>query len=659
MNASPNVWERLKPAADPPMRPERVGPYHLERKLGAGGMGVVYAAWDDRLERRVALKKILSDVADDPLRRERFRREARAVAKLSHPAIVQIHDLLEAPEGDWIVLEYVEGTTLTGRLLQGPLDPAEVVRLARDVTGALEEAHAQGLLHRDLKSENVILTPSGRAKVLDFGLAKLYESDSPTREGTSPGCVVGTYRSMSPEQAGGMPLDPRSDLFSLGVLLYEAATGVSPFQAETPVETMTRVCTHQQQPVLRLSPAFPEPVSALIDALLQKEPARRPRSAREVLDALASPAVWFEGRAISRSTVQTPPLQSFEDSTMVVDPRRRRTLGEQRPLTVVCCGLMGLDEDSGEVSFLDSEALSEALDAVQGLVLDLCDQHSGKLGAALGHRLWLYFGYPQAGEDDAARAVRAARELAARGREIGFIPGTRRRLALRIAVHTGPAVVVNRPGRDEQLQPGSTLDIATAIESAITTREVVVSAATRELISRGFTTETLSSVSFPGSDDGVPLYRVTGALDLRESDSGLSLTPMVGRERELGLLLDRVDLARGGMGQAVMIGGEPGIGKSRLVRALRERLATGTERAESPDWWMAYASPAASNVPLAPVIELLEHVLFRSGSIDPGRKLHLLEDFLAWQEAPLEETVPLLASLLSLPFEGQSILPWT
>ncbi|HWM92444.1 MAG TPA: protein kinase [Thermoanaerobaculia bacterium] len=644
----------MRPPVDRPVRPERIGPYHLERKLGSGGMGVVYAAWDERLERRVALKKILSDVADEPLRRERFRREARAVAKLSHPAIVQIHDLLETPEGDWIVLEYVEGATLTGRLLQGALDPGEVIRLARDVAGALEEAHVQGLLHRDLKAENVILAPSGRAKVLDFGLAKLYESGSPTAEATSatsPGCVVGTYRAMSPEQANGLALDPRSDLFSLGVLLYEAATRVSPFQAETPVDTLTRVCNHQQPPVRRLCPAFPETVSELIDALLQKEPARRPRSAREVSEALASAPAWGT-RTVSpstvRSTVQISPLQEIEGSTIIMDPRRRRTLGEQRPLTVVCCGLMGLDEESGETAFLDSEALSEASDAVQDLVTSLCHQHSGTLGAALGHRIWLYFGYPQTREDDAARAVRAARELAVRGEEIGLVPGTRRRLALRIAVHTGPAVVVNRPNREEQLQPGATLDIATAIESAMTNPGVVVSAATRELIARGFTTESLASVSLPGSDGGVPVFRVTGAVNLRESDSGLSSTPMVGREQELNLLLDRARLAIGGMGQAVMISGEAGIGKSRLARALRERLSNETE---SPDWWTAYGSPTTRNTPLAPVVDLLEHALFRWESLDPRLRLHQLEDFLAWHEAPLEETVPLLAPLFSLPFE--------
>ncbi|HSF43745.1 MAG TPA: protein kinase [Thermoanaerobaculia bacterium] len=270
------------------MEAGRIGPYRLERQIGSGGMGVVYAAWDERLERRVALKKIRPDAAGAPLQRDRFRREARAVARLNHPAIVQIHDLLETPDGDWIVLEHVEGTSLARRLRQGPLRPDEVVSLARDILGALEEAHTHGFLHRDLKSENVMLTPSGRAKVLDFGLAKLFEKASPEESTHLTDGIVGTYRAMSPEQANGLPLGPRSDLFSLGVLLYEAATGTSPFQADTPVEILTRVCTHQPEPVHERRPEIPQPLSRWIDALLEKDPERRPRSAREAAASLAS-----------------------------------------------------------------------------------------------------------------------------------------------------------------------------------------------------------------------------------------------------------------------------------------------------------------------------------------------------------------------------------
>lgn len=305
------------------MEPRRVGPYRLERKLGAGGMGVVYAAWDERLERRVALKQIRPEGAEDPRRRARFRREARAVAQLDHPSIVRIHDLLETPEGDWLVLQYVEGVTLAERLREGPLRPDQAVAVARDVLGALEAAHARGLLHRDLKTENVILARSGspaggvRAMVLDFGLAKLYAPDDPasgsgSSAASGTGNLVGTYRAMSPEQANGLPLDPRSDLFSLGVLLYEAATGVSPFQGETPVETLMKVCTRLQAPVHELVPGVPETFSALIDALLEKDLERRPSSAGETLARLhgdVSATASDPTEPWTERTVSTPPYR--------------------------------------------------------------------------------------------------------------------------------------------------------------------------------------------------------------------------------------------------------------------------------------------------------------------------------------------------------------
>jgi hypothetical protein len=315
------------------MEPERIGPYRLERKLGAGGMGVVYAAWDERLDRRVALKQIRPEVAGDLLRR-RFRREARAVAQLDHPSIVRIHDLLETPAGDWLVLQYVEGPTLAQRLREGPLPPAQVAALARDVLGALEAAHSAGLLHRDLKAENVVLAPSGRALVLDFGLAKLYAPEPGAAPGESvPGTagVVGTYRAMSPEQANGLTLDPRSDLFSLGVLLYEAATGTSPFQAATPIATLARVCTHLQTPARELAPAVPEPLSALIDSLLEKDADRRPHSAGEALSRIeAGTAAAAAAPPDAGKTVSFTPYWDSHPSPPAAVPEP----GSSRPVSV-------------------------------------------------------------------------------------------------------------------------------------------------------------------------------------------------------------------------------------------------------------------------------------------------------------------------------------
>ena len=296
--------------------PERIGPYRVERPLGSGGMGHVFAAWDERLERRVALKQLRPERADDSGRRQQLRREARMAAKLDHPAIVQVYDLLTTDDGDWIVMQHVDGPTIAERIRErGALPPPQVVAVARDVLAALDHAHRRGMLHRDLKAENVMLAPEsvseGRAKVLDFGLAKLV--DAPPAVGASRTAgIVGTYRAMSPEQANGYPLDARSDLFSLGVLLYEAATGRSPFQAAEPVQTMTRVCTHQQAPAAEIDPRVPAALSDFVDTLLEKDPARRPASAAAALDRLESTVSTAAGAAAAA----TPPPPSGEEPTL-------------------------------------------------------------------------------------------------------------------------------------------------------------------------------------------------------------------------------------------------------------------------------------------------------------------------------------------------------
>ena len=269
--------------------PYPIGPYRLEKALGRGGMGMVYEAYDERLERSVAIKRLLNE-SDDPRRRERLRREARHTAQLAHPAIVQVFDLVEDHDGsDWIVMERVAGAPLSNLLRLGPLEVDEALHYGRQIAEGLAAAHDQGIVHRDLKTENVMVLPDGRVKILDFGIAKQlgFSSTSPSQDDLSrTGEILGTSRAMAPEQAQGVGVGPRSDLFSLGVLLYESLSGKSPFRAATPLLTLTRVVSHQPQPIGELVQDLPDELGDLIGRLLSKAPELRPADATEVATLL-------------------------------------------------------------------------------------------------------------------------------------------------------------------------------------------------------------------------------------------------------------------------------------------------------------------------------------------------------------------------------------
>ncbi len=274
----------------PPENGERLGAYRLLEPLGRGGMGEVFLAWDDRLRRRVAIKRLRRDQGLDPGLRQRLLVEARAAASLSHPAIVHVYDLLEAGDGeggDCIVMEYVQGPTLAALLAGGPLELGLAVRLAAEIAAGLAVAHAAGIVHRDLKAENVIVTPAGQAKILDFGLARLRGRAAGDATLTQHGALLGTFHMMSPEQARGGEAEERSDLFSLGLLIYEMLTGRSPFRAAQPLETLWRITCEQPPPASAVRPGVPPRLDALLARLLAKDPAGRPDGAAEVSRELA------------------------------------------------------------------------------------------------------------------------------------------------------------------------------------------------------------------------------------------------------------------------------------------------------------------------------------------------------------------------------------
>ena len=263
-----------------------VGPYEVLEPLGTGGMGKVFRARDTRLQRLVAIKRLRSERQGNADSRTRFQREAEALAKLNHPAIVQVYDWVSDGDAEWIVTEYVEGSTLRQRLENGPLVAGEAISLARRIAEGLAAAHAAGVVHRDLKTENVLVTAEGEAKIVDFGVAKQLAPGGDPQQLTGTGALVGTVRSMSPEQVQGLPVGPASDLFSLGVLIYETVCGVSPFAGDNTAVILRRIVEERQQSASELAAEVPAALSQLIDHLMAKDPRLRPQSARQVAVAL-------------------------------------------------------------------------------------------------------------------------------------------------------------------------------------------------------------------------------------------------------------------------------------------------------------------------------------------------------------------------------------
>jgi eukaryotic-like serine/threonine-protein kinase len=293
----------------------RLGPYEILSPLGAGGMGEVYRAADERLKREVAVKVLSRLGGNDPERLKRFEQEARAASALSHPNILTIFDVGETDGVPFVVSELLEGETLRARLARGPLPPRKVVDFARELARGLAVAHEAGIVHRDLKPENVFLTKDGRLKILDFGLAKIVGTSGSRKAApdattmtalTDSGFVVGTAGYMSPEQVRGLPVDHRSDIFSFGSILYEMLTGKRAFQGASAVETMNAVLTTEPPEVPSASAVTPPGLERILRHCLEKERDDRFQSTRDLafhLDALSS----ISSAALSLPEVRAAP----------------------------------------------------------------------------------------------------------------------------------------------------------------------------------------------------------------------------------------------------------------------------------------------------------------------------------------------------------------
>jgi Tol biopolymer transport system component len=271
----------------------KLGPYEVVSPIGAGGMGEVYRARDTRLERTVAIKILPQHLSDQRDAKERFEREARAISSLNHPNICQLYDVGEQDGISYLVMEYLEGETLGSRLVKGPLPLEQLFRIGAEIADGLDRAHRSGVVHRDLKPGNIMLTKSG-AKLMDFGLAKAVAPvsaqssgltqtvASPNQPLTAQGTVVGTFQYMSPEQVEGKEADPGSDIFALGAVLYEMATGKRAFEGKTTASVMAAVLERQPAPISSVQPMTPLPLDQLVRTCMAKDPDERWQTAHDV-----------------------------------------------------------------------------------------------------------------------------------------------------------------------------------------------------------------------------------------------------------------------------------------------------------------------------------------------------------------------------------------
>ncbi|HEY5906835.1 MAG TPA: serine/threonine-protein kinase [Vicinamibacteria bacterium] len=319
--------------------------YEVEELLGKGGMGVVYKARDTRLGRSVALKVLPPELTRDEDRKARFLQEARAASAVNHPAIAQIYDVDEGPDGLFMAMELVQGKTVKALIQGRELDVLGALEIASQVAAGLQKAHEAGIVHRDIKPENLVVTPDGHAKILDFGLAKLLEppgegaadgiSHMETLAKTQAGFVLGTLRYMSPEQARGQAVDHRSDLFSLGIVLYEMVTGQLPFSGSTPLDTLHAIAFEETRAVTALRPNLPPSLQRVVTRCLRKRAPDRYPDAKELVADLKA----VEREVESGISSKTPFAARLQEQWRSL---RERTPGEWLLPAVVAVVVLGL-----------------------------------------------------------------------------------------------------------------------------------------------------------------------------------------------------------------------------------------------------------------------------------------------------------------------------
>ncbi|HEX8106232.1 MAG TPA: TOMM system kinase/cyclase fusion protein [Kofleriaceae bacterium] len=655
------------------------GRYEIVSAIGSGGFGAVYKAIQLATHQPVAVK-VMHPLADEPEAKRdnrvaRFRREMDLCARLQHPNIVGLVDSGQTDDGRlFAAFQFASGRGLDRVLLEdGPMSPREARYLMSQVLDALSCAHNLGVVHRDLKPANIMLVSTGtrrNALVLDFGIGALAHdlTDPSQAKLTGQHEWLGTPHYTAPEQIRGYPPTSQSDIYSWGLVYLECMLGY-PVIAGTPV--MAWMFHLGPDPVPIPPQLRHHPLGRLLQRAVIKDVTERTATAsnllRELDDCDVSDLERFAGTIPATMESNRPGLapRSVVPAARGTNPaslpaahatpgshgrttpssssapgRDRLVDGERRQITAVCCSLSptpGLDLDD--------------LDALIQTQYEICtrvaEQFHGELAGGLGHQVLVEFGYPTASEDDVVRGARAALAIRAAVAERNAAVGGARRMEIRLGIHTG--MVAYDPNESESRVSsrmfGMTTMIASQLSAAAAADTIVASAATNQALRAHIVMTPIGTHVIEGVGRGIELYRVESVRAravVRDTQEGGPARPLVGRDREMALLLERWTQVAAGAGQSVLVTGEAGIGKSRLATELSRRIG-----ARSHTLLEARCTLETCNRVLHPILEVLERVL-DLGDIESEQRLDRIEAALIEFGFRPGDVVPLVASLLSV-----------
>ncbi|MBA3231198.1 MAG: tetratricopeptide repeat protein [Acidobacteria bacterium] len=627
---APALGQVHAPAGPDPGR--AIGHYVVLDTLGVGGMGVVCRARDERLHRLVALKVLPPHLASDELSKRRFLHEARAAAALEHPNVCTVYEIGETADGQlFLAMPLYDGETLQSRLSRGPLPLDEALTVVREIASGLSAAHQSGIVHRDIKPSNIMLLADGRLKILDFGVAKVKDIAM-----TATGTPVGTVAYMSPEQTRGEPVDLRADIWALGVVLYEMLTGRRPFTGENAAAVAYAIVARQPDPASTLREHLPASLDHVIATALAKLPERRFATAPDMMSALSI------GRPVERQTASAAgeaETRARSDAALTPSAERRRAA----VLVTLISDYASLLEQ------LDPTELDETVALVRAAAIDAVRRHGGIVNQAVGEEIISVFGIPAAHEDDDLRAVRAALELHARARAMTTpaIARLQGGLAVQSGIHAGTIVAQRlREGPRRYAVSGAPVQLAARLGALAGRDHVLISGECERMVAPFVTTEAARPVEWQPDTAPIATHRVVGDSGVHarlEAGDRASRTPFTGRAEELSSLQALVRDARGGEGRLVLVVGEAGVGKSRMIHELREQISAGEMRV-----LVGRCRSYGGIAPYLPIVEVLRDLL--SGGTSGGMaSLPQTVQHIRALDTSLEPFIPLYLHLLSLP----------